>query len=537
MGDSGVAASRVRRLLAAALCAMGIAGSAEAGPSLVTGMPVSGTLSDAGGRAVFALPVTAGDYVEAALDSGTAPLTVRLLGPGGAPLRRLLDQSTGRGVFRFVAGAGPLALEVSGEAPGAYTLSLLRTVAADRQRPPSPAYTSPAVAELAAALERGDGTGAFWRRVEREGTPLVEPRGDGTVVLTFLVRGASRNVRLLGAPSADHDPLERLGASDVWYRSYVVPDTTRLAYRIAPDIPDVPGSDRDRRVAILATAQADPLNRHPWPADGPDRFNQQSTIELPAAPVQPGVTGADAPEGRVDTALFRSATLGNEREVAVYTPAGFDPERPDTVLLVLFDGREYRTRVPTPAILDRMIAEGRLPPVVAVFVANPDAAARARELAASPGFAAMLADELVPWVAARTGVMPQPARTVLAGSSFGGLTAVTAALARPDRFGNALAMSGSFWWHPEGTPPARREHVAGWVARNARLPVRLFLAAGLFEVGRDGTPGIVDTTRHLRDVLEAKGYDVIHREYAAAHDYFAWRGVLGDGMLALFGRD
>jgi enterochelin esterase family protein len=67
-----------------------------------------------------------------------------------------------------------------------------------------------------------------------------------------------------------------------------------------------------------------------------------------------------------------------------------------------------------------------------------------------------------------------------------------------------------------------------------RRDVRFFLSAGLFEGAHGGARGILETTRHLRDVLRAKGCDVTAREYAAGHDHLAWRGALGDGLSALF---
>jgi len=69
------------------------------------------------------------------------------------------------------------------------------------------------------------------------------------------------------------------------------------------------------------------------------------------------------------------------------------------------------------------------------------------------------------------------------------------------------------------------------------LPVRFFLGAGLFESGRGGQPGILETNRHLRDVLRAKGYLVTHREVAGGHDYLSWRGTLSDGLLELIGKN
>lgn len=79
--------------------------------------------------------------------------------------------------------------------------------------------------------------------------------------------------------------------------------------------------------------------------------------------------------------------------------------------------------------------------------------------------------------------------------------------------------------------------LAEWLTQrfsvSPRLPLRFHLEAGLFELGHDGQSGIRDTTRHLRDVLLAKGYVVSHREYSAAHGYEHWRVSFAEGILAL----
>ena len=41
--------------------------------------------------------------------------------------------------------------------------------------------------------------------------------------------------------------------------------------------------------------------------------------------------------------------------------------------------------------------------------------------------------------------------------------------------------------------------------------------------------------RHLRDVLEAKGYQVTFAEYSGNHDYLPWRDSLGEGLMVVFG--
>lgn len=508
------------------------------GSPLVLDVPVSGTERSA----VHPLDLDDGDYVEGVLDSGTDAAELRLIDRDGRPVRLLLNGTAGREVFRFVAEPGMTALRVTLREAGGYRLTLTRRIAVANQRPVLQGHLSPTIAALAETVKRGGGTEAFWQDIARRGTPLVEPLkdapGSDRVAMTFLARGARHNVRLLGGPTSNHENLERLGRSDVWFKSFIVPASTRLSYQIAPDVPDFPGTCRECRMAILAQLQADPLNHRPWPSDAPDRYNQVSKVELSGAPLQPGLEGGWAePAGRLIAERFTSGILGNTREVTIYAPPGVDPTGKNTILLLLFDGPDYLDRhAPVPTMLDRLTGDGRLPPTVAVFIANPGTEARERELPANPAFAAMLADELLPWLSERMGIRAWPDRTVLAGSSYGGLAAVSAALAYPDRFGNALSMSGSFWWHPADAPPDRPEHMAGLVASRDRCPVRFFLSAGLFESGSDGEIGILESSRHLRDVLEAKGYEVTYRDYAAGHDRFAWRGALGDGLLALFGR-
>lgn len=487
-----------------------------------------------GGRLRVPLAGERGDYVRGVLAVARGRFELNLVAADGRHLRRLARDVETSASFQFVLGASGEALVATALAADAEArLTLSARVPARAQHAPAEAPLSPAVAALAARLGQGEGTNAFWAEVARRGTPLVEAGPGGQTVVTFLARGARANVRLFGAPSGDHEWLARLGTSDVWFKSFEVPADTRLSYRLAPDVPDLPGTARERRAAILATAQADPLNRAPWPATAPDAFNQDSTLELPDAPEQPGLAGVGAPAGRLSSFRLESARLGNVRDITLYRPAGFDPGNPDNALLVVFDARAYLTKVPTPAILDNLIAEGRLPPVVAVFVSEIDPETRARELPGNDAFADFLAEELLPRVRAEAGADVPAGRTILAGSSYGGLAAVTAALRHPERFGNAVALSGSFWWHPAGASSDAPEHVADRVAREPARRLAIHLSAGRFEGARGGTGGILDTSRHLRDVLRAKGYDVSYREYAGGHDYLVWRGALGDALLAL----
>jgi enterochelin esterase family protein len=77
-----------------------------------------------------------------------------------------------------------------------------------------------------------------------------------------------------------------------------------------------------------------------------------------------------------------------------------------------------------------------------------------------------------------------------------------------------------------------------FISRN-RLPLTFYMNAGSFEAqfwgGPGGVNGILESNRHMRDVLLAKGYEVHYQEFLGGHDYLSWRGLLADGLIALIG--
>ncbi|WP_170150177.1 alpha/beta hydrolase-fold protein [Parahaliea mediterranea] len=503
------------------------------GQTLALGGSVSGTLGGGDRAQHFTLATRQGEYLTGAIEASDAALSLAQVDAAGEPVRLLVDRGSGRRTFHFLAVEEQTHLRVSAATPTAFSLALGSPVVAQApSRAPSqapPEYLSPTIAALAG----GGDVAAFWRQVQASGAPLVEATEQGAV-MTFLARGAQHNARLLGGPGADHTWLERLVGTDVWYASFAVPPGTRLSYQIAKDIPAVQGTPREQRMAILATAQRDPFNQSPWPPGAADRFQQWSTVALPGAPPLVVEQGEDPqPGGRFTRFQIESHTLGNRREITLYQPPGVAAQGGN--LLVVFDARAYQEKVPTPAMLDRLIQRGEIAPVTAVFVANPDPQSRARELPGNPAFADFMAGELLPAVSRKLGATFTAERVALAGSSYGGLAATTIAMRHPAVFGKVLSMSGSFWWHPPEAPADTPNFVASQAAVQPQLPLAFFLSAGLFERAHPVFgEGILDTSRHLRDVLLARKVPVTFRQYAAGHDYFAWQVALADGLRVLF---
>jgi enterochelin esterase family protein len=504
-----------------------------------------------------------GDFAQIAVNPRGQALIVKTYDPSGKPFRgaELGPEQDRLNLVAEVQGA--YRVEVASKdkyASGTYTIALDKVVTlAARLGPPKPVVESKRIQALRVSVERGakDSLSSFWQEVGEGGAPLIEPIADDreNMAVTFLWKNTpdTKNVLVLWLPyvgvAPDEFLMTRLEGTDVWYKTIKVNRKMRLAYTLAPNAarlhPISLGIDNDAITIIAAAARPDPLNPKryridPESVDAPE-YRGNSVLEMPDAPPQPWVTKRpDVPEGRVEKHRFKSATLGNEREIAVYLPARYSPRAEPYPVLVLFDEEPYLSLVPTPTILDNIISEERIPPVVALLIGNAPGA-RDRELPCNPEFSRALVTELLPWAHGLYNFTSDPRHTVVAGSSAGGLAAACSGLWHPEAFGTVLAQSGAFHWTPpSGSDTEDSRSEPNWVARqfisSPKKPLRFYLDAGSAEFNATGgADAILFCTRTLRDVLRAKGYEVHFQEFVGGHDYLGWRGTLADGLIALLG--
>ncbi|MBZ0114137.1 MAG: DUF3327 domain-containing protein [Thermoanaerobaculia bacterium] len=403
---------------------------------------------------------------------------------------------------------------------------------------------SPRLRELAVNLSSGvpGVVEEFIADVRANGAPLVEPivDVDDEVLVTFLwfADRPLDNVvveSILGVREIKHRSMHQLSGTNVWFKTFRVPSDLRMSYLLSPN--DTRLTDLGQMLftrIVQATWTVDPLN--PLTTGGVEN-RTWSVLDL-RLDEERFWERVDKYErlGSVSDEQIESALLGNNRNVAVYTPEEYDFTRPKPFpLLIFLDGYEFLTIDRTETALDQLILEGRIPPVVAVFVHNPTPQSRAWEYTCNPQFLRFMSEELVPWIRERYHVSKDPKDTALVGRSLSGLAATCSAFYRPDLFGKVLAQSGSFWWGPVDEAP---EWMAHQIAIRPAKPIEFYLDVGNQEDVPNPLTGLsmLTVTRHLRDVLLAKQYKVIYREFSGGHDPLAWRSILPDGIAELFGR-
>lgn len=406
---------------------------------------------------------------------------------------------------------------------------------------------SPRLAMLRKQLKNGEAgvLDNFWREVKQRGTPLVEPipSDDKHVLVTFLWRGGpeTKNVGLVSdlpggaAEAPEKNLLTNLPGTNVWFKTYRVRSDARFTYYLSPNDSLVPRAEKKEK--DWETWQADPLNPRHF-VQHEDRDYVRSLVELPgAAPIPWLEARSDAPKGRTEEFHLSSMLLGEERRFWVYTPPGYTVTGRPYDLLVFFDGQMYAQMIPAATIIENLLAGGRIRPPAVLMIDQKD---RNVELACNERFTNFVAQELVPWVRAHYHVTSSPAETTIGGQSLGGLAAAFAGLRHPDVFGNVLTTTAYFEWDPQEDSAADPEDLEyEWIIRqyaaSARLPLRFVITAGLFDWNDETTPepSSLAASRHMRDVLLAKGYTVVYKEIAGGDEVLTGAVALPEELLAL----
>ena len=236
--------------------------------------------------------------------------------------------------------------------------------------------------------------------------------------------------------------------------------------------------------------------------------------------------GRASAEGSVsDDIRITSDALGYDLQYRVYLPEGYD-SRDDHPVMFLTDGQNYLSRGRMPGILDDLISDGRIEPVVAVFVdpRDPDDLQTNRrnlQFFCNPDYLSFYVDELIPVVEMDYAVATDREGRTIMGLSFGGTNAACFGLLGYETFSGIAMQSPAN--HPlPNLLPAYQE--------TPTLPIRIFLSTG---VPDDNTRA----NRRFHSVLQEKGYDMNYVEVRQGHNWDNWRPLIDDVLLYFYGSD
>ncbi len=310
------------------------------------------------------------------------------------------------------------------------------------------------------------------------------------------------------------------------------------------------------------------------PGRGPGRGGFGGPIELgpddkPAFPDPPAgfnVKRDGIPHGELKAVEYDSKSLGTRRRMRVYTPPGYSTARKYPVLYLLHGiggtDTEWTQACHANAIIDNLLAEGKIQPMVLVFPdgnssrtaadlaaagAGPGAGQNpeARGAAPAPGapaggrgrgmnmeawltpFENDLLKDIIPYIDSHYSVLTDPDHRALAGLSMGGGQTLNIGLVHPESF----SWVGGFSSAPDTRQPPTALVPDPSVPKKLKL---VWLACG----NRDG---LIRISQAVHQYLKENAVPHVWHVDGNAHDTTEWdnnlylfsQHIFGTGTLAL----
>jgi enterochelin esterase family protein len=356
-----------------------------------------------------------------------------------------------------------------------------------------------AATQIADVSERTAALNVIWDTLSAYGQL---PYRDG-LSAAFLYRGSALSVQVAG----DHNgwnpaggTATRLGVSDVWMREETFPEDARIDYKFV----------RDTNQWIL-----DPGN----PLRQRGGFGDNSELRMPSYVPSPWVERqAGVSRGNFSAnKLIASTNLGYSVSYRVYTPAGYDDlALSDLPVAYVTDGHEYSDDAigSARAVLDNMIDQGTIVPVMAVFI-DPRVGGqnrRVQQYIENADFGAFVAEELVPVIDADYRTDPRRYARAIIGTSLGGLNAAYFAATQTSTFYLIGVQSPAF---------RSGSQIYDLFDDHEVRDVRVHMSWGT--IGDVGNAGEI-----MADIMSSKRYDFATVVLNEGHSWGAWRALLDD---------
>lgn len=220
------------------------------------------------------------------------------------------------------------------------------------------------------------------------------------------------------------------------------------------------------------------------------------------------------------TLIVETKTVDYKRKVGVYIPAGYK-EGTEAPFMVVHDGPGQAGGYKT--ILDNLIHQKRIPPIVLISIQNGGGDAQGNERGKeydnmNGDYAEYIETEVLPRVekTCKVKLTKDPDGRAAMGNSSGGSCALIMAWFRTDLYHRVLTTSGTFvnqaWPFDEKFPDGAWGFHETLIPKEKKKPIRIFLSVGDKDllnpnVMRDDMHDWVEANHRMAKVLKEKGYE------------------------------
>lgn len=253
----------------------------------------------------------------------------------------------------------------------------------------------------------------------------------------------------------------------------------------------------------------------------------------------------DVPHGTVSKVWYKSPSLGMDRRLTVYTPAGYEGGKDRYPVLYLLHGmggdeNAWSELGRAAQILDNLIAQGKAQPMI-VVMPNGNASQQAAPGETSEGLKAPTTQlpktmdgsfeasfpEIVNFIDSNYRTIPQKASRAIAGLSMGGFHSLHISKEYPDMFDYVGLFSAAILPNQSVQSPIYADFDAKLKRQFDRKPALYWIAIGDKDF-------LYDANSQFRKTLDAKGYPYEYLETGDGHIWKNWRIYLSEFAPKLF---
>lgn len=373
----------------------------------------------------------------------------------------------------------------------------------------------------------------FLNYIKLNGAPLIEKLSEDKdydlVTIIYVEDKPLNNVVLIppvGMRKLENCIMEKIEGTSIWYISYKVEKDIRFSYQFSPN--DPLDNDWNRR---WKNVKGDKFNKNNLNFKGKlnDKYKLVPYVVMENAKKQLWIKeDKNVKKGTIEKYKIHSEILKEDRNITIYLPADLKKDK-KYGLLVLTDGFEYIHILSALTVLDNLISQKKIKPIIALFIDST--ADRGVNMKCSDSFAEFIAKEAVQYVKEKYKISKESKDNVIAGYSLGGLQASYTALNYPEIFGNVLSQSGSYWYKREGYTDESSTWISKEFLKKKKLPIKFYINVGSIEP----KVSMIDTNNQFKNTLIYLGYEVYFEKFGSGHDYLCWGETLGEGLLKLIG--
>lgn len=294
--------------------------------------------------------------------------------------------------------------------------------------------------------------------------------------------------------------MTNIAGTDLWYRTLYFESDARLDYQF---------------VYNDSIWINDPLN----PNTVPGGFGYKSEIRMPnyQPPVEINYVDENL-HGSLQDSIWYSPELGDSRKVTIYLPSGYSETLISYPLVLVHDGNDYISYSKMDNILDNLISDGKIKPLIAIFVSPVE---RSTEYSGEKKeqLAKFIIDGVLKWANDNFRIKQSPKERLVMGSSLGGNISMWMGTHFPNVFGNVGAFS-----------PFIEYDLHKKIVYSDKLDLNIFVLHGTY----DHLDGIQTSVAYILPILDLKNYNYLYLEYHEGHSYGLWRAHIDDLLLWVF---